>query len=83
MTLQRINCINSLKDNKIENHYGINVQEISFLNNLIFFTLEILRFLFANLYMSSLISNPLNLTFSLFVNFDNFMSNDADEQPRS
>tara|TARA_B100000965_G_scaffold59179_1_gene45251 strand:+ start:61 stop:642 length:582 start_codon:yes stop_codon:yes gene_type:complete len=32
MTLQRINCINSLKDNKIENHYGINVQEISFLN---------------------------------------------------
>ena len=32
MTLQRINCINSLKNNKIENHDGINVQEISFLN---------------------------------------------------
>ena len=32
MSLQRINCINSLSDNKIENHSGINVQEISSLN---------------------------------------------------
>ena len=32
MTLQKINCINSLSDNKIENHFGINIQEIFFLN---------------------------------------------------
>jgi len=32
MSLQNINCINSLNDNKIENHFGINIQEISNLN---------------------------------------------------
>ena len=32
MSLQRINCINSLSDNKIENHFGINIQEISSLS---------------------------------------------------
>ena len=32
MSLHRINCINSLSDNKIENHFGINVREISSLN---------------------------------------------------
>ena len=32
MSLQNINCINSLSNNKIENYFGITIQEISSLN---------------------------------------------------
>ena len=34
MNLQQDNCINSLSNNKVENHYGINVQELPFVNKI-------------------------------------------------
>ena len=34
MNLHRDNCINSLSNNKVENHFGINVQELPFVNKI-------------------------------------------------
>ena len=34
MNLQQDNCINSLKNNKVENHFGINIQELPFINKI-------------------------------------------------
>ena len=34
MNLQQDNCINSLSNNKVENHFGINVQELPFINKI-------------------------------------------------
>ncbi len=34
MNLQQDNCINSLKNNKVENHFGINIQELPFMNKI-------------------------------------------------
>ncbi|MDC0037844.1 hypothetical protein OAJ30_04125, partial [Alphaproteobacteria bacterium] len=34
MNLQQDNCINSLKNNKIENHYGVDIQELPFINKI-------------------------------------------------
>ena len=34
MNLQRENCIGSLKNNKIENYFGIQIQELSFINKI-------------------------------------------------
>ena len=34
MNLQQDNCINSLSNNKVENHFGINFQELPFINKI-------------------------------------------------
>ena len=34
MNLQQDNCINSLSNNKVENHFGIEIQELSFINKI-------------------------------------------------
>ena len=34
MNLQQDNCINSLSNNKVENHFGIDIQELPFINKI-------------------------------------------------
>ena len=34
MNLQQDNCINSLSNNKVENHFGVNIQELPFINKI-------------------------------------------------
>ena len=34
MNLQQDNCINSLSNNKVENHFGVEIQELSFINKI-------------------------------------------------
>ena len=34
MNLQQDNCINSLSNNKVENHFGVDIQELPFINKI-------------------------------------------------
>ena len=34
MNLQQVNCINSLSNNKVENHFGVYIQELPFINKI-------------------------------------------------
>ena len=34
MNLQQVNCINSLSNNKVENHFGVDIQELPFINKI-------------------------------------------------
>ena len=34
MNLRQDNCINSLSNNKVENHFGVEIQELSFINKI-------------------------------------------------